>query len=778
MSSKHCDAYIIGDKLQSIWGNNNIFTYLENNDLPPPITIRKTAGINQVRRFHIEFFKTFVNNAIPFRKYNLPPIKKICDTVNCKYDHTITDSVVIKYIKNDIKSNDTDNKSLSYDLIIKWVIECMQSEISKYNYTPENFMFIFPFITINKLAELLYYRLQVFWINQFSKESYRYTLKSHKYWSTYDVNEAYQFVYLHKSDEGASINLRESNNATRLLSIHASKGTGREVVFVLGLSESALKRYSHGEINIQYDSLLHVAITRQKQKLYINIQNNNDDIAHRLNNSGAQYENNADFPNELSLRSKLKIQDLMMFRDFESFNKIFLIMEQSNNLDKDKSTKNKNIIIDMGHHILRKVILLNNLHKNIFNNETCENDKDQYKTILRHICQANIEKLKYSQYINKIQSIENINNHNREPVIYIPRLDSSKSNYATYNNITNDIEKIIVNIQKQLQQGIETDMLPTLCPLESIIFIYVLLTFQSGIYADIKIMDVYTVMFTYRLIYSKECYHADYNCLCNDMFKDSQEPSNTQENAIKTSILKHYELIKQCDKLYNKYKKQISDLRNDGGEFTYNLNKHISMSIGSYNIYMFSDLIAYNDKYVINFIIQPQLTKLNFGDTYMKIIRSHYILSNQKNSKGTNRDGLTNYQRYSDKTIIHYVYTVDKVYYYEDLTDIFKNNKDNISELFKNMFIKYYSQNNKRLFTWFQSELKDGRMSDINNKLEKLEPTPLYIRPFWDQIVNDLKKGIRTKEATKELLTISLNIFDDYMKHTIRNNLIDIDELM
>ncbi len=51
-------------------------------------------------------------------------------------------------------------------------------------------------------------------------------------------------MFLHKNDEGKSINLKESENATRIMSIHASKGTGCEVVFLLGINEQTLRVFS------------------------------------------------------------------------------------------------------------------------------------------------------------------------------------------------------------------------------------------------------------------------------------------------------------------------------------------------------------------------------------------------------------------------------------------------------------------------------------------------------------------------------------------------------
>jgi superfamily I DNA/RNA helicase len=102
------------------------------------------------------------------------------------------------------------------------------------------------------------------------------------YWKNkINKNNYYKYVYLHKSDEGKSINLKESEHAKRILSIHSSKGNGCEVVFLLKISEAPLLKFSK-EKNIVYESLLHVGLTRQKRSLYIGLDIANDDITNRF----------------------------------------------------------------------------------------------------------------------------------------------------------------------------------------------------------------------------------------------------------------------------------------------------------------------------------------------------------------------------------------------------------------------------------------------------------------------------------------------------------------
>jgi hypothetical protein len=249
------DLYIIGDKLQSIWDTKNIYTCIEDADITK---ITKSDGINKVMRFHNEQFKYFVNSLVPYHKYNLPKVEQICDRP-CKYEH----ETIKPYTMFEVPSTFRTDIDDMYN-VIRNIKTYMCQEIDKYNYVPNNFMFIFPILKKNTFAHVLSLELNNFWIEKYNKRD--------------------KYVFLHKSEPGQIINLKESENGTRILSIHTSKGTGCEVVFLLGVTEHALKIFSKQTDNIVYNSLLHVAVTRQKKAIYVGIENNNDDICRRFIN--------------------------------------------------------------------------------------------------------------------------------------------------------------------------------------------------------------------------------------------------------------------------------------------------------------------------------------------------------------------------------------------------------------------------------------------------------------------------------------------------------------
>ena len=68
----------------------------------------------------------------------------------------------------------------------------------------------------NLLATELETKLNKFWLDKLGKD---------------DIYE--QYAFLHKHEEGQIINTSLSKNASRIMSIRASKGDGRAVVFIL-----------------------------------------------------------------------------------------------------------------------------------------------------------------------------------------------------------------------------------------------------------------------------------------------------------------------------------------------------------------------------------------------------------------------------------------------------------------------------------------------------------------------------------------------------------------
>ena len=583
-------------------------------------------------RFHNEQFKNLVNNIIDFNKYNLPQITQICNNQTCKYQH---ENNIKPYNIFQIPILHIDNKETQEKInkLIKKIINHMNNEIIKYNYLPNNFMFIFPILTGNHLANRLEAKIQEFWMDKFNDIDYQNNVLIHnKYWKNKINNKSYKFIFLHKSEEGKSIDLRESENATRILSIHASKGNGCEVVFLFGLNQKALQKFSKDKCNLQYDSLLHVALTRQKKSLYIGIENINDDIAQK-------FEKYIDIDNNLKtdlndIKKSIKYKQIIdfsrnsdnIFKDI--YNRYLSSSELANILPDNLDNKN---IIEWGHHTIRYCVFFYYLKFNIINNEKIDEDDYskndnsfrlfQFIEVLNKISKLKLKFYNHDEYYKNIDKIKENN--------IFPILEFTTKNLTKYFNYKNSLYYFIENIKKKINKGIEEEKLPFLCPLETVILLHMIKLYDNGKYSDITIMDVYSIIY-----YFDECSNSidenhcnEYKCLCKTHFNENNNSDDLNKyQNIRENIINHYKKTENIKILYENYKKYIIE-NFSTSNFKYNIFHPVVLynDHSNFKITNNFELIANSDEYVIDFIITPQFNKLNFNDIMLKSIFNNFI---------------------------------------------------------------------------------------------------------------------------------------------------------
>ena len=759
MRNTYIDAYTIGDKLQSIWGEHNIHTFLENNDLPH-IKINKSEGINKVMRFHNNQFKDFVNNIIDFNKYNLHPISQICDS-NCKYKHENDIKPYTIFQIEQIYADESEHKKI--EKFVQQVINYMNYEIDKYNYLPNNFMFIFPILSNNHVASRLEAKIQEFWIEKFNDENYQNNvLKDNSYWKNkINNNKYYKYIVLHKSDEGKSINLRESENATRILSIHASKGNGCEVVFLFGVTQYSLQMFSKDKCNLQYDSLLHVALTRQKKSLYVGIIDNGDDISKKFKN---YIVINSDFkPNIDIIKKSNKYNKIIdyCFNNSILFKQVFLKYNDiSENILPIES--NKNNIIDWGHHIIRYCVFYYQFVSNIINNEKIHTDNSQFKTVLTKITNLSIQFKEHNEYY---KSIKNIKKYNYFPILIFKSNDRTK-----YSKYKDNLKKFIKNIQDKIKKGINDNKLPILCPLESVILLHMIKLHDDGKYSDITIMDVYSLIY-----YFDECSDisskCDCDCLCKETFINNINENNDKYKDIKESIINHYKKIEQINNLYKNYKKYVADdLENDNFEYNIYHNVTLFKDDNNFKISKKFELISYSNKYIIDFIIIPQFNKLNFNEIIIKGIFNNFLLNNSC------KDHENNLIRYKNKKIYTCILSLDS-----SEPKFIDFNIDNKCPIIINSIKEYinftYSENHKLLYYYYyycynnrppktnSIEYTYGKINDDNNsRISDGAKIPKYIENFFYDYNKELIKYKNKKDRDNiTIISQKFNNIDSFM---------------
>lgn len=748
MGYTHFDVFIVGDKLQSIWDENNVFTYLEKNDFPYPITIKRLHGINNVRRFHNDKFISFVNEIVPFKKYDLPIIESICDGTNCKYEHNSEIQPVITFeipqIYNNVtKYEITDKNTQNINNTLNKIIEYMEQEVSNKKYLPKNFMFIFPFLNKNELANKLESKLQCFWVEKFNDSKYvKNVVMLDNFWKTnYKKEEYFQFVYFHKSNEGKAINLNESKNATRILSIHASKGSGCEVVFLLGFNEQILHFYTNLTGSLQYDSLIHVAITRQKVKLYVGLVNDNGDIWRRFNkHTKINIDTNIE-PKIYHIRNSInnnKLSQINLCNYFNSLNDLFKITSKKNNFTDVKPDYNKKIV-DWGHHVIRNAVFKYTFLTFIFNNEKYYDKHDQFRVIIDSICKLSVEPLLYSEYYKQLENFadwgKNKDNEMPIPLLYFETHKNTK--YYKYKEY---IVKIVESIQKKIRLQLKNNKIPQLCPLECVIIWHVIDIKRNGKFAETGIMDIYNILYYYDECYSPNNEnHDSYDCICKTLFTNPSIDIS-KNNDIFISIKNHYEKIKQIEKMYATYKKWISESLGDN-QFKYNIQHVIKINSSidkNFKIYNNFWLIVHSENYVINFIFKPQLNALNFNEVYVDMINDNYLIKNCGGEKNVNK--------YHNKKIINCIMTLDNEPFFYKINQSLKKNDSLYYDIFVNSIVKYFCKYNNELFRFFLYHINHKPKECINgiyNIAKQLnnrsnDKIPTYINTFIQKIIKDM----------------------------------------
>jgi len=765
------DLYIIGDKLQSIWDEKNIYTHILNT---PNIKsqIKQSTSINKVMRFHNNKFIDFVNHIIPYEDYNLQKINDICDRTNCSYIHN--DSIpysVFPFI--DIYSVDKNDEH------IEFIIKKMDDEVLEHKYLPNNFMIIFPMLSKNAFAYKLETRIQQFWVDKFNDKNYINNIKNRNgINNSYlkDEKDYYQYVYLHKSEESKPINLLESENATRILSIHASKGTGCEVVFVLGITESKLNMFNKNKDKLVYDSLLHVAITRQKKKLYIGINCNGDDINKRFSKY-IDYENGI-------------ISDLKMITTNISISEIRKTFWNSINIDNLKNTylenqydniiqKIKNTptnLIDYGHHNIRYSVIFLKLitllsEEGIKDQVKEEGIKNQVKAVLTNFYYntANIEYKNYNEYNKYLYEIID-SNKTLESMKLLRFRDKEESKYHEYCSILNEI---IQKIREKVNKYIWNNSNLELCSLEYIILYFCINILSNGYRAEITIYNIYNIINVYAKTYvnlkDEEKCDRDKKCICDELFKDIK--SSSTNNKIYNSIRNHYEMINRIDSLYKHYLlEKINNEINDE-KFSYNINH--SLCIGDYkkkdneyksqnfNIRDEYPIIGYSKNAVIIINISPTLSELNINEKISNSIIDNFIAI--KFNHNFKEDKNDNYKKFNNKNIYTCIFTLDC-----NIPIIYKINIDDYNFIYDKIELtikEKFTEYHKILYLFASTKKGMEGIKLLSEKITK--KSPIYIERLIDELDESLDdildnnenidKDIFIKKFDKKLIEKLLN---------------------
>lgn len=632
MRDRYIDTYIVGDRLQSINIEENSFTYFQDNEFSY-IDKKQYQATNICRRFYYPDLVNFVNNIIPFSKYSLPYI------IPYKTEQLDDTKHVIVFEGTDVYANDTDDNKIATE--VETIMKHYDNEVSTNNYKPNDFLVITPFTSKNPLVTALTDAIQMYWIRKVSTECRKH----------YE-----RYVIFHKSEEGNAINIAESENATRIVSIHTSKGDGRNCVFVIGMNEKSLLKYSNDNDTLVYNSLVHVAITRAKQKLYIRLINNGDDIAQRIGEYLNKYGEHTSIAPVLSrtLTRDIQFQSLINSmknnRDFRNLQETIINLTEYSTFSFDK--ENGKFNVDMGHHNIRYATMVISLYIKLIQNELRNNSetKKQIKAKFYMIRDGDI--IQCTLWQDYYECL-------KKKKLCILRLTKNGRDYERYYKI---ICSIIQKIKDKINAIFECRV-TELCPLESIVLLYLLQIVSNGIFTDITMFDIYTIIDIYSKSFDSE-FNGHLHCECKVSFENKalfQPETNANIVNMRKYLMKHYEALLNLGKVYDEFIVKYPNVN-----WLVNHNICFSGITNDFKLKKRFPVIGYDNHNVYIIYIKPQFNELNYNDILVESIYDTFLVQTLKNNcinDDITKDGHTkntsDYNRFTNKKIISVVFSLN-----------------------------------------------------------------------------------------------------------------------
>ena len=682
MYETQCYMNVVGDKLQSLEFKDNFLTGIVEGGLPN-INIEKKDAVNKNRRIKVTNMNDKINEIIHFDEFNYNgiPLPKIeCDediqkNMN-KEPITCIDTPIIY-------NNDTDdNKINNYcDKIMEKYIY----EVENNNYSPNDFLIIFPIMKNNIIASELQSKIQDYWLKK--EES----------------NDKYiQYVHLHKHTEGSVINTKDSINSTRIMSIRSSKGDGRKVTFILGVTEASLKIVSNKEKGLVYESYLHVALTRAKNQIYFGLVKNNDDIHQRFRKAGyVEYLPNVNNKVYLDKICELVNKDelIKLFNE----NDIYMI-------EKEKNIKQTETV-DWGYHCIKYQTYYFQVILNIVGDKKIDNKiKDQLFVKLEIISNLTLERYNVKDFWTFLKEYQ------YKKIPYFPLcFFSDKPEYDKYYH---KIKSAIIKVQG----AIRSNTLSELTVYESIILTYMIQIEISQKYADMTPMDLYNITDFFE----------------KDMNKEQQLLNNIQN--IKDIIIK-------CE--FEKFK-----------NVKWNILKHIELD--SKNDYfkirkLQFPIIGNNETDIIHIVLKSDISQLNYWDTMIEILLERFLIYNPKSEDDQ--------KKFKDKKINTYLFLLDTNNFqkidWEWDKGLTKEIKTELNKTLKMHFEQYHNDIYKYL-DYMRTHKKDTWDTEpgsiIDDIIQKYEDKRRYSCPEY---IIDFFKNINSKIEDEEDYSY-INVFDTF----------------
>lgn len=496
----HVDVHLAGDVQQSTLFENNLLTRVvrEYNDTPtgrslpsfPECKVDIEPG-NQVRRFNqylVDFRNTVMSDFHDNPSHNLNILTPIAanDIVHTRGDYSLH---LINFINawDDLESEEVGDA-------VEMLMEQMEHDISEFKLLPNDFIIVTPFVKNNPLMDELQTRIHEMWMKKFEDSDYLNTVCGHegyaetkRHYDEFKSSSLPWFCVLHRSEDNKPIDTKESKYGTRIVSIHASQGDGRNFEYLVGMTEKKLTRFSAGKLNLKYESLFNVAVSRMKQVIRVFMEPIFDDVWRRFEPLMEEIMLKA-VPPELKATTKFKLINVcnmdMNEALFNSSKSIITAKCSSETTDRNKP------LVDYAHHIIRQATANTVFWAHLVMKQAKDKDfREQVLTIFCKVARAQVCAFPSTQYYQKIREAKCI------PVLWY---DTGATNWKICHDRTIQILKQVQEEVQQWVNGKETD-LTKFTPEHAVLLQYAVEVFLLASYGleNVKMDHVYDVINCY-----------------------------------------------------------------------------------------------------------------------------------------------------------------------------------------------------------------------------------------------------------------------------------------
>lgn len=506
----HADIHFAGDVQQSTSFENNLMTRVlrEGSATFPRSNLVVRSG-NEIRRFGPELvamrntlMREFYEN--PSHGIQIQVPVAAADVSHARGEYSI-DFIA------DARPYDEDAAKLNQVLDV--IGARLRSDAMALGLLPNDLMIVVPFVSMNVVLDALQPFVHDFWVEMFADAEYVAKVRTHAgYAATRDhfsqTTKIGWYCVAHRSEDFRPIDTRESIYATRMVSIQSSQGDGRKVVYAIGLSESALKKFTNGQISLKYESLLNVATSRQKEVVRFFFENTPNDVLDRfrpLMDDATQ----ARIKPVLAPKTKYKISKMASNRELHDHELYQMVKPAVRD-----STSDRKPLVDDAHHNVRMAAMNTMFQARALNTST---EYDRTRTVFGKVATYRIQAMKPSDYWRELK---------KDKISVLPILKYNDGS-STFESVHSRIVQIMREVQHRAKEWIkiyrdDTDV-DGFGPEHCVVLQYAvdLLTKNDGVKMD----QLYDIVKSYMQSGSNLESHYNYLQNCGDMYDRITEAS-------------------------------------------------------------------------------------------------------------------------------------------------------------------------------------------------------------------------------------------------------------